>query len=168
MPLSDIRSDICFLVCPALLSSQNGLPVRPRYRQRLQRLVSASQTVSRRLLSTHHDLSQTSNYVAFATTGTVAVRSVRNCSLKSHNLNPAWLFYESLITFDSEAHLFWTKRLTGASAMFFVARYTTLAYALVNLLGTLDVTISDEVRLLSCDGCHKVTFDLRGTCLQLL
>lgn len=32
--------------------------------------------------------------------------------------------------------------------MFFVSRYTTLVYAVLNLAGTLYTTISDEVRLL--------------------
>ncbi|KAI0698048.1 hypothetical protein C8T65DRAFT_742954 [Cerioporus squamosus] len=52
---------------------------------------------------------QTSNYVAIATT--------------------AWIFYESLITFDFETRLFWTKRLSGASAMFFVASCNEIAKA---------------------------------------
>ncbi|TFK81866.1 hypothetical protein K466DRAFT_590969 [Polyporus arcularius HHB13444] len=87
------------------------------------------------LVSAYNDF-QTSNYVAFATT--------------------AWIFYESLITFDSETRLFWTKRLTGASVMFFVARYTTLAYAFVNLVGTLYTTISDE----RCNELAKATYAL--------
>ena len=35
-------------------------------------------------------------------------------------------FYEFLITFGDESELFWKKRVTGASVLFFASRYLTI------------------------------------------
>ena len=35
-------------------------------------------------------------------------------------------FYDFLITFGDESELFWKKRVTGASVLFFVSRYLTI------------------------------------------
>ncbi|RPD71710.1 hypothetical protein L226DRAFT_525106 [Lentinus tigrinus ALCF2SS1-7] len=48
-----------------------------------------------------------------------------------------------------EVHLFWKKRLTGASVMFLLVRYTTLAFAVVYLIISICTTMSDE-------GCTKI------------
>ncbi|PIL24620.1 hypothetical protein GSI_12504 [Ganoderma sinense ZZ0214-1] len=42
----------------------------------------------------------------------------------------AFLGYEHLITFDTEVALFWQKRFSGASLLFFVNRYLTIAWAI--------------------------------------
>ncbi|KAI1791865.1 hypothetical protein LXA43DRAFT_1061116 [Ganoderma leucocontextum] len=41
----------------------------------------------------------------------------------------AFLAYEHLITFETEVTLFWKKQFTGASLLFFVNRYLTIAWA---------------------------------------
>ncbi|KAH9851988.1 hypothetical protein C2E23DRAFT_828545 [Lenzites betulinus] len=40
--------------------------------------------------------------------------------------HPAFLLYDYLISLDREIELFWTRSLTGASAIYFFTRYTTL------------------------------------------
>ena len=46
----------------------------------------------------------------------------------------ALIFFEYLITFDQEARLFRGKKLTGAVALFFVNRYTTIIYTIYYIL----------------------------------
>ncbi|KAI0665403.1 hypothetical protein C8Q78DRAFT_1084002 [Trametes maxima] len=47
----------------------------------------------------------------------------------------ALLFYEYAVTLDREVNLFWTRRPTGASVLFFVNRYTPLLLQIVDLCG---------------------------------
>ncbi|KAI0640700.1 hypothetical protein C8Q79DRAFT_435413 [Trametes meyenii] len=54
------------------------------------------------------------------------------------------LLYDYLLTFDQEVELFWTRRATGASALFFIIRY--LALVNYDILGaTLFAPLSDTV-----------------------
>ena len=46
----------------------------------------------------------------------------------------ALIFSEYLLTFDQEVRLFWGKKLTGAVALFFVNRYTTIIYTIYDIL----------------------------------
>ena len=46
----------------------------------------------------------------------------------------ALIFFEYLLTFDQEVRLFWGKKLTGAVALFFVNRYTTIIYTIYYML----------------------------------
>ncbi|KAI0648590.1 hypothetical protein C8Q79DRAFT_956175 [Trametes meyenii] len=55
----------------------------------------------------------------------------------------ALLFYEYAITLDREVNLFWTRRPTGASVLFFVNRYTPLLLQIVDLCGY--ANMSDRV-----------------------
>ena len=49
-----------------------------------------------------------------------------------NTLCTAFLFYEFLINFKLEVQLFWKRRWTGASALFFLNRYLALAsYVLI-------------------------------------
>ena len=57
----------------------------------------------------------------------------------------AMLFYDFTLTFDREVNLFWSKKFTGASALFFLIRYLTFAYELLDMASSL-FTMSDEVR----------------------
>ena len=62
-----------------------------------------------------------------------------------HYLTTAALtFSEYVFTFDQEVGLFWGKKLTGAAALFFINRYTTIIYTiyymLINLLPVTWVT----------------------------
>ena len=57
----------------------------------------------------------------------------------------AMLFYDFTLTFDREVNLFWSKKFTGASALFFFIRYLTFAYELLDMASSL-FTMSDEVR----------------------
>ena len=58
----------------------------------------------------------------------------------------AMLFYDFTLTFDREVNLFWSKKFTGASALFFLIRYLTFAYELLDIASSV-FTMSDEVRL---------------------
>ena len=51
-----------------------------------------------------------------------------------HLTTSALIFFEYLLTFDQEVRLFWGKKLTGAVALFFVNRYTTIIYIIYNML----------------------------------
>ncbi|KAI0676146.1 hypothetical protein C8Q78DRAFT_957978, partial [Trametes maxima] len=54
------------------------------------------------------------------------------------------LLYDYLLTFNQEVELFWTRRVTGASALFFIIRY--LALVNYDILGaTLFAPLSDTV-----------------------
>ena len=44
------------------------------------------------------------------------------------------LFFEYILTFDQEVRLFWGKKLTGAVALFFANRYTTIIYTIYLML----------------------------------
>ncbi|RPD67536.1 hypothetical protein L227DRAFT_569665 [Lentinus tigrinus ALCF2SS1-6] len=60
------------------------------------------------------------------------------------------LFYDFVITSGREVNLFWTKKLTGASALFFFIRYVTLVYEILDVVSSV-FTLSDKV----CDGVIK-------------
>ena len=47
------------------------------------------------------------------------------------------IFFEYLLIFDQEVRLFWGKKLTGAVALFFVNRYTTILYTIYYMLTSL-------------------------------
>ena len=51
-----------------------------------------------------------------------------------HLTTSALIFFEYLLTFDQEVRLFWGKKLTGAVALFFVNRYTTIIYTIYYML----------------------------------
>ena len=51
-----------------------------------------------------------------------------------HLKTSALIFFEYLLTFDQEVRLFWGKKLTGAVALFFVNRYTTIIYTIYDML----------------------------------
>ncbi|KAI0698064.1 hypothetical protein C8T65DRAFT_742968 [Cerioporus squamosus] len=62
------------------------------------------------------------------------------------------IVYDYLVTLESEHELFWRRKVTGASALFFAARYTTLLYVLLSVVNfTISRTISDECLPQSCD-----------------
>ena len=44
------------------------------------------------------------------------------------------IFFEYLLIFDQEVRLFWGKKLTGAVALFFANRYTTIVYTIYSVL----------------------------------
>ena len=55
--------------------------------------------------------------------------------MRTHYLMTSGLiFFEYLLTFDQEVRLFWRKKFTGAVALFFANRYTTLTYTMYFML----------------------------------
>ena len=58
------------------------------------------------------------------------------------------IIYEYIVTFSTEAQLFWAGGVTGASVLFFVNRYMLLVYALLSLLQLLPIihTVSVSLR----------------------
>ena len=46
------------------------------------------------------------------------------------------LLYDYMITFDQEISLFWHKRFTGASFLFFFGRYLSIVEVIRNSLDT--------------------------------
>ncbi|RPD81463.1 hypothetical protein L226DRAFT_608688 [Lentinus tigrinus ALCF2SS1-7] len=68
------------------------------------------------------------------------------------------LFYDFVITSGREVNLFWTKKLTGASALFFFIRYVTLVYEILDVVSSV-FTLSDKVRIKDL----RVEFPLRVT-----
>ncbi|RPD57184.1 hypothetical protein L226DRAFT_536655 [Lentinus tigrinus ALCF2SS1-7] len=64
------------------------------------------------------------------------------CALASAVL----FFYECVITFTDEVNLFWSQKLTGASALFFLNRWAIILYGVFTLItGFTSNTISPEV-----------------------
>ncbi|TFK86460.1 hypothetical protein K466DRAFT_600296 [Polyporus arcularius HHB13444] len=64
------------------------------------------------------------------------------CNLASSVL----FFYECVITFTDEVNLFWSQKLTGASALFFLNRWAIILYGAFTLVtGFMQSTISPEV-----------------------
>ena len=59
----------------------------------------------------------------------------------------ALIFLEYLLTFDQEVRLFLGKRLTGAVALFFVNRYTTIIYTIYSMLPTLAPAVWDNAQV---------------------
>ena len=58
-----------------------------------------------------------------------------------------FVFWEYAITFSDEVEMFWKRRFSGASALFFVNRYVVLSVNILNLIGY--ATLPDRVRPLS-------------------
>ncbi len=56
----------------------------------------------------------------------------------------AILFYDFVLTFGREVNSFWSKKPTGASALFFFIRYVTLAYEVLDVVSSV-FTLSDQV-----------------------
>ncbi|KAI0740442.1 hypothetical protein C8Q76DRAFT_567637, partial [Earliella scabrosa] len=46
--------------------------------------------------------------------------------------NTALLLSEYLVTFPDEVEFFWSKKWTGATALFFMNRYVSLLYPIFN------------------------------------
>ena len=46
----------------------------------------------------------------------------------------AHIFFDDLLKIDNEVKLFWGKKLTGAVALFFINRYTTIIYTIYDML----------------------------------
>ncbi|KAI0682289.1 hypothetical protein C8T65DRAFT_750689 [Cerioporus squamosus] len=64
------------------------------------------------------------------------------CNLASSVL----FFFECAITFTDEVNLFWSQRLTGASALFFLNRWAIVLYGAYTLItGFMSNTISPDV-----------------------
>ena len=59
----------------------------------------------------------------------------------------ALIIYEFVVTLDTEVRLFWGRKITGASVVFFLNRYTMLCYAIVSLWQFLPVANSASVSL---------------------
>lgn len=55
------------------------------------------------------------------------------------------LFYDYILTFDKEVGLFWKKRISGASLLFFCNRYLTLLTQMFDMM-QFTTDMSDEVR----------------------
>ena len=55
-----------------------------------------------------------------------------------------FVFWEYAITFSDEVEMFWKRRFSGASALFFVNRYVVLSVNILNLIGY--ATLPDRVR----------------------
>ncbi|KAI0705759.1 hypothetical protein C8T65DRAFT_740799 [Cerioporus squamosus] len=55
------------------------------------------------------------------------------------------LFYDFIVTFGREVNLFWSKKLSGASALFFFIRYVTVAYEILDVISSV-FTFNDQVR----------------------
>ncbi|TFK81116.1 hypothetical protein K466DRAFT_604760 [Polyporus arcularius HHB13444] len=56
----------------------------------------------------------------------------------------AIFIYDCVLTFDREVNLFWTTRPTGASILFFLIRYTSLAFEVASLAEFNPSVVSDE------------------------
>ena len=49
-------------------------------------------------------------------------------------ITPVLIFFEYVLTIDQEVRSFWGKKLTGAVALFFANRYTTIMYTIYLML----------------------------------
>ncbi|KAI0765617.1 hypothetical protein BD413DRAFT_615530 [Trametes elegans] len=73
------------------------------------------------------------------------------------------MIYGWLITLDQEVRMFWKRRITGASALFFLTRYTTLvAYSILAFVSL--ARVSDSVTLFGYDvtGANVLTTGCQG------
>ena len=43
------------------------------------------------------------------------------------------LIYEAMVTFNSEVEYFWKAKLTGASVLYFINKYSAIAYHVMSL-----------------------------------
>ena len=82
------------------------------------------------------------------------VRLLRQCHDVHHSSQPiltlkyhtVLLFYDYILTFDKEVGLFWKKRISGASLLFFCNRYLTLLTQMFDMV-QFTTDMSDEVRV---------------------
>lgn len=51
-----------------------------------------------------------------------------------YNFQEALLFYDYFLTFDKEIQLFWNRKLTGPSVIFYLNRYSMLVNAIAVIL----------------------------------
>ena len=73
-------------------------------------------------------------------------------------MTPALIFFEYFLTIGQEVTLFWGKKLTGAVALFFANRYTTILYTLFLIISSLVPAIAQAPQVsfklsLICDCC---------------
>ena len=45
----------------------------------------------------------------------------------------AFILYDGLITFDREVKVFWTRKMSGASALYFSIKFTVIVYCILRL-----------------------------------
>ena len=82
------------------------------------------------------------------------VRLLRQCHDVHHSSRPiptlkyptVLLFYDYILTFDKEVGLFWKKKISGASLLFFCNRYLTLLTQMFDMV-QFTTDMSDEVRV---------------------
>ena len=55
------------------------------------------------------------------------MRPVTDFLIDAHIPESAWLLYEAIITLDSEVEHFWKSKLTGASTVYLMNKYTAVA-----------------------------------------
>lgn len=69
------------------------------------------------------------------------VRNTANVSL----VLAVFLLYDCIITLDREVRLFWTSKVNGASALFFMLKYGTVLYNVLSCVSFIP-DMSNEVR----------------------
>ena len=62
----------------------------------------------------------------------------------------AFVAFEYLITFDQEVNLFWKRKITGATILFFFNRYIVLLLYVMNISGSGSLSKSVQVSLPAC------------------
>ncbi len=68
------------------------------------------------------------------------------CSVLANELSgPAFVVFDYLITFGQEVNLFWNRRFTGATLLFFVNRYVVLLLYTMNISGSAPLSASEKV-----------------------
>ena len=71
--------------------------------------------------------------------------------------------YEYLLTLDQEVNLFWRRKLTGASVLYFLNRYLLLLlYAMETSSPVFSRTASEKVRDLKEVSTPTLTYACRG------
>ena len=81
-------------------------------------------------------------YCEFAAAGE---HNILHIQTLSHPYHSVILLYDYTITFPYEVRLFWQKKATGATVLFFANRYLTLFYYIFVL--STNVSMSDAVSL---------------------
>ncbi|RDX44273.1 hypothetical protein OH76DRAFT_1487225 [Lentinus brumalis] len=67
------------------------------------------------------------------------------CSVLANELSgPAFVVFDYLITFGQEVNLFWKRRFTGATLLFFVNRYVVLLLYTMNISGSASLSASEK------------------------
>lgn len=62
----------------------------------------------------------------------------------THAIFTVFFFYDCVITLGQEISLYWTSKLTGASALFVAVKYTTILYNILFLV-VWSPNLSDKV-----------------------